>query len=256
MSNRVNNDRVFSRNKEFNDVVVRSNLVVNNIINAGTSGPDLGIAGTNVGVYLTSTEAAADAILLTASNAAGGIDINAGTAGVTMDATGSLALTSSEAAADAVLLNASNAAGGVTITAGTGNVNLNGYRRSTQVAGTGALVLTAADSGDVVYLDTSGGVPAITLPAVKAGLFFTFVLSASTGGNNATIGTNGGDNVIYGMTVCRDGNAGVPGSAEDLITFVNTSDLPGDFVHLECDGTSWFLHGITDVPAAITMGAT
>lgn len=100
-------------------------------------------------INLDSSQAAATAVRIVASDAAGGIDIDAGTAGIAVDTTGAFSidgaaasnvtvtgafdltlsstagssiLTSGEAAADALYLNASDAAGGITLASGTGGV--------------------------------------------------------------------------------------------------------------------------------------
>jgi len=116
----------------------------------GTAGEDIDITATGSSVNITSTEAIANAIVLNASNAAGGIDIDAGTGGIIIDTTGAISLDSTatgsgsnlthvgsagndltlsctsgsvimsagEAAADAVQITASNVAGGITLTPG------------------------------------------------------------------------------------------------------------------------------------------
>lgn len=131
--------------------------------NAGTSetidihaDQGTGVASVNVhsdvgGVTIASGLASADAINITASNAAGGIDVDAGTAGFIVDTTGAFSLdsatasnitvtgaadltvassagsvivSSGEATSDAVYLHASNAAGGVSLTTGTSGLTM------------------------------------------------------------------------------------------------------------------------------------
>lgn len=126
-----------------------------------------GVASINVhsdvgGVTVASGLASADAINITASDAAGGIDIDAGTAGVIVDTTGAISLdaaaasnftatgafditlnstagsmimTGGEAAVDAIDINASNVAGGIDIDAGTGGITIDS---------TGAISIDAA----------------------------------------------------------------------------------------------------------------
>lgn len=98
---------------------------------------------------ITSSQSAVNALRLLASNAAGGIDIDSGTGGITVDSTGALSLDATgagnltltgafdlllnstagsmiiqggEAVADAVFIEANNAAGGVVIRAGSGGI--------------------------------------------------------------------------------------------------------------------------------------
>ncbi len=127
---------------------------------------DLTLSSVGGSVNVAASEAAADAIKINASDAAGGIDIDAGTNGVDVDSTGSINLTSSQAAATAIVLNVSNAAGGIDIDAGTGTVDIlqtgavagNGIALATTNAGislsavgaaNGDLTLAAGDDLDV-----------------------------------------------------------------------------------------------------------
>ena len=100
---------------------------------------------------LISSQAAADAVRIQASDAAGGIDIDAGTGGIAVDTTGaisldaaaasnitvtgafdftvnstagSMILRSGEATDDAVLIDATNAAGGITLQTGGGDITV------------------------------------------------------------------------------------------------------------------------------------
>jgi hypothetical protein len=112
---------------------------------------------------LDSSQAAATALRLVASNAAGGIDVDAGTGGIAIDTTGALSIDSAgatnltttsasdltvsssagsvivdggEAAGDAVQITASNAAGGVDIAAGTGGIDFSSAGIVTMAAAT------------------------------------------------------------------------------------------------------------------------
>lgn len=131
---------------------------------------------TNVALQmnLDSSQAAATAVRIVASNAAGGIDIDCGTGGCTLDSTGVLSLDSAgatnltatgafdvtvsstlgsvivsggEAAADAVQLTSSNAAGGVLLTSGTGGIAANAV---------GAAAPITLDAVGVIELNSSG----------------------------------------------------------------------------------------------------
>lgn len=118
---------------------------------------------------------------------------------------------------------------------------------------TGAVVLTAAQSGLDIYLNAAAGF-AITLPAVAAGLRFRFTVAAAFATTAFTIVTPGGANLIFGQAVV-DG-AIVAASAEDTITFVDSAELPGDFVELWSDGTSWFVFGAGTTAGSITFTAS
>lgn len=112
---------------------------------------DITVQSTAGSINIDGGEAAADAVKIDASNAAGGIDINAGTNGITIDSGdafsidgvaasnvtvtgagidltlnssgGSVLLQGSEASATAVTIDASDAAGGILLTAGTNKVS-------------------------------------------------------------------------------------------------------------------------------------
>lgn len=128
---------------------------------------NLTLASTLGRIIATSGIAAANAITLTASDAAGGFALTSGTGGVTLTNTGALSLaaaaasnitvtgafnltlastlgrviaTSGIAAANAITMTASNAAGGFALTSGTGGVTL---------TNTGALSLAAAAASDI-----------------------------------------------------------------------------------------------------------
>jgi hypothetical protein len=99
--------------------------------------------------------------------------------------------------------------------------------------------LTHSDSGKHILLDATG--EDITLPAVAAGLNFKFICTVTTAASNWRILTPGGVNLIFGSA--QVAGAVVAASAEDTITLVVAKFLPGDWVSLESDGTSWFVEG-------------
>lgn len=133
-------------------------------------------------INVASSQAAVDAIRLVSSNAAGGIDVDAGTGGITIDSTGALsldaaaasnvtvtgagldltlssvggsvAIASDEAVASAINLTASNAAGGIQVSAGTNGVAIDAIGGSFVVtAGTGAngsVNLSSTGTGDII----------------------------------------------------------------------------------------------------------
>ena len=117
------------------------------ILATGTAGEDIDIVASGSSVNIESTESAANAIHLNASNAAGGIDIDAGSAGVDLDTTGQVALTSSQGAATAVVIAATHADGGIDLSAG------------------GAVVVSVdADSVDIAQdVNITGTTPTLTI---------------------------------------------------------------------------------------------
>lgn len=114
--------------------------------------------------------------------------------------------------------------------------------------------LTIAESGKTIYFGTAG--VDITLPAVAtaAGVVYRFVVSANFATTSMTIATSGGEDKIYGSLEVA--GAVVLCAAEDTVTFVNTAELPGDWVELRSDGTNWYISGQAGTSGAITCTAT
>jgi len=82
---------------------------------------DTGGGNADSSLILTSDGTGADAVRIFASDAAGGIDIDAGSGGIVATATlGTVNLTSSQAAPTAIQLNATGAAGGINLDGGAG----------------------------------------------------------------------------------------------------------------------------------------
>ncbi len=184
------------------------------------------------------------------------ISLQATGGGVDIDATTQVNIASSQAASTAIVFDASNAAGGITLTAGTAGIVPGGLRTSVRtVAVVGPTVLTAANSGETIFFDTSSIVPVVTLPAPAPGLFFTFILAAQ-GANNATIGTNAAATIIRGMVTTAEVTAGdaadTQGGAVNTINFINTADNLGDRVDVISDGTLWYGSAKTTLALAVT----
>ena len=118
---------------------------------------------------------------------------------------------------------------------------------------TEANVITAAESGTVFFLNSATEF-ASTLPAVQAGLHFTFIITAAPSGANYTVVTNGGADVIQGQAVVN--GSAVPAVNEDSINFVSAAAAVGDYVELWCDGTNWYVAGQGVAAGAITFTVT
>lgn len=100
---------------------------------------------------------------------------------------------------------------------------------------TADITLTAADSGKL-YLIATG--TTATLPAVREGAWFRFMVSGSIADTNFVIDSAEGDNIEGALIVA---GAVVDCAAEDQINFVNDGENVGDFVELYSDGTSWLI---------------
>ena len=113
--------------------------------------------------------------------------------------------------------------------------------------------LTISESGKTIYFGTAG--VDITLPAVStaAGVVYRFVVSANFATTSMTVKTSGGEDKIYGSLEVA--GAVVLCSAEDTVTFVNTAELPGDWIELRSDGTNWYLTGQAGTSGGLTCTA-
>lgn len=118
---------------------------------------------------------------------------------------------------------------------------------------TGTNVITAAESGSVFFLNSATEFVS-TLPAVRSGLHYTFIVTAAPSGANYTVVTDSSANVIIGTVHSSDG---VDGDSEltgaDTINFVDGQAHVGDRVEVWCDGTNWFAVAHCDVSTGITI---
>lgn len=117
---------------------------------------------------------------------------------------------------------------------------------------TGALTLTAEDSGKVLILKASAGAQ-ITLPAVatSAGLRFKFIVGQLFATTDWTVKAL--SNVIEGSVLVN--GAHVAGVDENTISFVASAESVGDFAELVCDGTNWYVNGSGVSAGSITLTA-
>ena len=111
-----------------------------------------------------------------------------------------------------------------------------------------AATLTAEESGKLLILSAAAGAQ-VTLPAVatSAGFSYRFVVGATFATTAWTI--KAATNKIQGGVIVNSVN--VPGADENTITF--SAETVGDFVELNCDGTSWYVTGIGAAAGAITF---
>lgn len=117
------------------------------------------------------------------------------------------------------------------------------------------LVLTAADSGKIYFINNATGFIAATLPlaSTAAGVTFTFINKTANTSGNHTIVTSTSENVLKGNQNDVGGAAGDNGTADDTISFVANQSVAGDKVELFSDGTSWFAYAISRVAAGMTF---
>lgn len=119
--------------------------------------------------------------------------------------------------------------------------------KNTQLV-TDDLTLTAADSGKTIFMNAAGG-GTITLPALKAGLYFKFIVGATAPTTAWIVDSAEGDNISGVLTV---NGALVAAVAEDQINFVASTAVSGDMIELECDGSGWYVTGLGSAAGSIT----
>ena len=117
---------------------------------------------------------------------------------------------------------------------------------------TGAVTLTAEDSGKVLILKAASGAQ-ITLPAVatSAGLRFKFIVGQLFATTDWTIKAL--SNVIEGSVLVAGSH--VAGVDENTVSFVASAESVGDFAELVCDGTNWYVNGSGVSAGSITLTA-
>lgn len=110
------------------------------------------------------------------------------------------------------------------------------------------LTLTAADSGKVIFLNALAG-GTVTLPALKAGVNFKFIIGAIAPTTVWIVDSAEGDNISGVMTV---NGALVAAVAVDQLNFIASTAVSGDSIELECDGSGWYLKGLGSAAGSIT----
>lgn len=105
--------------------------------------------------------------------------------------------------------------------------------------------LQAYESGAVVFATASGSTT--TLPALKPGLRFTFVVASALDTVNWIIKSLEGDNINGTATV---NGADVACVGEDQMNFVTDGETIGDSVTLISDGSQWIIEDSTVETAA------
>lgn len=119
---------------------------------------------------------------------------------------------------------------------------------------TGANVIAATETGTHFILN-SGTAFASTLPAPAAGLQFWFHIGATEpSSGDHTIVTNSSSNIIVGaIATSADGAAVSCATDSDTISFKNGAAKHGDFCHVWCDGTNWYVTGTVVAAGSVTI---
>lgn len=139
---------------------------------------------------------------------------------------------------------------------GTGQVV--GYKRAIAEGTGAAVVLTAADSGKVFFINGDTGATDYTLPATVAGLTFKWVWTANC--NNAITITTAdktdttGDMFLGGLLISSAAavNNFLESAADNNTITVddnaaNTAGGPGTWIEVICtEDAAWFVHGVVN----------
>lgn len=115
-------------------------------------------------------------------------------------------------------------------------------------------VITAAETGSTFFLNSATEFVS-TLPAVAAGLRFTFIVSAAPSGASYTVVAASGTPIV-GHVVCSQDAGGTADSETSgvlTVTFVDSKAVKGDRADFICDGTNWFVRATCKVFDAITL---
>lgn len=121
---------------------------------------------------------------------------------------------------------------------------------------TQATTLTEGDSGKTIFLNSATEF-AVTLPKVKAGLEYTFVVKAAPSGASYTVVTSDSSPLMYGQVYTTDVNSETDADfnivAASTFTFADGVAVVGDSVRMISDGSYWYLKGFCSAYNAETI---
>ena len=117
-----------------------------------------------------------------------------------------------------------------------------------------------AESGELYFIGDVGASIDITLPALKAGAYFKFLITEEFDNNSSVVDilTAGAAGTIKGMVhVVEDDGTGPQyqadsGSATKCTLDGNPDIKAGSFLEIECDGTNWYVTGVIVTDAGST----
>lgn len=214
-----------------NAIVLNASAGAIDILAAGAAGEDIDITNTAGSVNITGGEAAADAVVISASNAAGGVSVASGTGGIAVAATnGAISVTSGTGA-----LSVSADAAATTVNIGTGAAaktvvlgSTNTTSTTTVQSGTGGVIVTSTDEvlvdcAGVLELNSSAGVIGIGNDAVAQNIN----IGTGAAARVVTIGNITGASQV----VLNSGTAGVAinttGAGDVVVTSADTVLIDG-----------------------------
>jgi hypothetical protein len=248
-------------------------------IDLNNVGGDILLTSTTGRVTIVADEAVANAISL-ATAATGGINIDAGTAGMTVDSTdtltinsatssswtvtgaladldlssvgGSMTIQASEASATAITINASNAAGGISTSAGTGGYVLDVTNGPITISsGTGAINIANDGAACNIQIGDDTGTKRVTIASGTGDLLMssTDAITLDAAGL-LELNSAGGQISIGNDAVAQNINIGTGGAAR-VITIGNTTGTSGVDI---LQGTGGVNIGTSAIASSITIG--
>ena len=125
---------------------------------------------------------------------------------------------------------------------------------------TASKTIASAESGELYFIGDVGSSIDITLPALKAGAYFKFVISEDMDNNSTVIDilTAGAAGTIQGLVQVAELDGTGPsyvldgGSATKCTIDGNPDVNKGSFLEIECDGSNWFVSGLIVVDSGTT----
>ena len=121
---------------------------------------------------------------------------------------------------------------------------------------TAVTTLGEVDSGKTIFLNSTTEF-AVTLPKVKEGLNFTFIVKGAPSGASYTIVTAESEPLFYGQIFTSDINSETDADfnivGAETLTFADGVAVKGDRIEMISDGTSWYLKGFCTAYNAITI---
>jgi hypothetical protein len=120
-----------------------------------------------------------------------------------------------------------------------------------------AETLTAADSGTTYILSLAGGFT-VTLPPLESGLRFRFIVGVAPT-TAYIIATAGSTNTMVGGVNELEVDTADDGPYDtnaDVINFVASVAVVGDYIEMVSDGTNWYFHGQTNADGGVTTATT
>jgi hypothetical protein len=118
-----------------------------------------------------------------------------------------------------------------------------------------AKTLDPSESGRLVFLESSAGAFALTLPSVAAGLHYRCMVTEDT--PTAAITIAAGSAIMFGNISesevdTGDDNPGSSGATGVSNVIIGTTAKKGMWIELYSDGTSWYFFGNAQIDGSVT----